>query len=49
LFLPGGSCDPAQKLAVAVSVTSKENASIEGNFSTDPFKEIAEYEARFSR
>jgi hypothetical protein len=43
---------PAQKLAVAVSVTLKENASIEGNFSTDLFKEIAAYlapEARFSR
>jgi hypothetical protein len=43
---------PAHKLAVAVSVTLKEGASIEGNFSTDLFKEIAAYlapDARFSR
>lgn len=43
---------PAQKLAIAVSVTLKEKASMSGNLSTDLVKEIAAYlapEAPFSR
>lgn len=34
---------PPRKLAIAVSVTMKENASLEGNFSTDVVREIAAY------
>lgn len=34
---------PAQKLAIAVSVTLNDKASEEGNLSTDLFKEIAAY------
>jgi len=43
---------PAQKLAIAVSVTLKEKASMSGDLSTDLVKEIAAYlapEAPFSR
>jgi D-alanyl-D-alanine carboxypeptidase len=43
---------PAKKLAIAVSVTLKEKASMSGNLSTDLVKEIAAYlapEAPFSR
>jgi D-alanyl-D-alanine carboxypeptidase len=34
---------PSRKLAIAVSVTLKEKASLEGNLSTDVLKEIAAY------
>lgn len=34
---------PASKLAIAVSVTLGENASLDGNLSTDVLKEIAAY------
>jgi CubicO group peptidase (beta-lactamase class C family) len=34
---------PSRKLAIAISVTLKEKASMEGNLSTDVFKEIAAY------
>ncbi|MGH6866281.1 MAG: hypothetical protein ACREDO_08965 [Methyloceanibacter sp.] len=34
---------PSRKLAIAVSVTLKEKASMEGNLSTDVLKEIAAY------
>jgi len=43
---------PAQKLAIAVSVTLNEKASMSGNLSTDLLKEIAAYlapEAPFGR
>jgi hypothetical protein len=34
---------PSRKLAIAVSVTLKEKASLDGNFSTNVLKEIAAY------
>jgi len=34
---------PSRRLAIAVSATLREKASLEGNFSTDVLKEIAEY------